>query len=80
MAPSEKQKPGQNIFDVDYVIVYRFTDLSKEQAKQGLEKLLHALARVGLLTEVRDGGNSSLLIFTKTATDNRLAQAVYRSR
>ena len=78
MAPSKISKQGS--FDVDYVIVYRFTDLTKEEARQGLEKLVHALARVGLLTEVRDGGNCSLLIFTKTATDNRLAHVVYRSR
>ena len=77
MAPN---KPTQSSFDVDYVIVYRFTDLTKPEAINGLEKLLHALARVGLLSEVRNGENCSLLIFTKTATNNRLAHAVYHSR
>ena len=52
----------------------------KSEAVKGFERLLQALARVGLLTEVRNGGNHSLLIFVKIASDDRLNHAVYRSR
>ncbi|KAL9102088.1 MAG: hypothetical protein Q9163_002737 [Psora crenata] len=67
-------------FDVDYVLVYRFSDTNKADARNGLEKLIRALARVGLALEVRNGESSSVLLFVKTASDKRLNDAVYRSR
>lgn len=83
-------------FDVDYVITYRFHDTSKvarslnkssltlrtakAEASGGFQDLVQALARVGLAIEVRNGENCSLLVFVKIATDERLNNAVYRSR
>ena len=94
MAPH--YKGIQDNYEVDYVISFRFTDSGytiliflqtladdykdKTEAAKSFEKLVQALARVGLSTEVRNGGNCSLLIFVKTATDERLNKAVYRSR
>lgn len=51
----------------------------RSQAIEQLEKLLQALAQVGLQVEVRQGDESSLLVFVK-ASEKRLKQAVYRSR
>lgn len=45
-----------------------------------MEYLLEALARVGLAIEVRNGDKSSLLVFVKVASDERLNHEVYRSR
>ncbi|KAI9820350.1 MAG: hypothetical protein M1827_005972 [Pycnora praestabilis] len=67
-------------FDVDYVISYRFTDTDKQKAAAGFERLIRALANVGLATEVRNGDNCSVLVFIKVASDRHLAGAVYRSR
>ncbi|KAK4697776.1 anoctamin-10, partial [Lecanoromycetidae sp. Uapishka_2] len=67
-------------FDVDYVITYRFHDTTKEEASASFQNLVQALARVGLAVEVRNGENCSLLVFVKVATDERLNNAVYRSR
>ncbi|CAG7924765.1 unnamed protein product [Penicillium olsonii] len=44
-----------------------------------LEKLLQSLAQVGLQAEVRQGDESSLLVFVR-ASEKRLKRAVYRSR
>lgn len=43
-------------------------------------KLIEALNDVGLMTEVRNGDNCSLLIFVKAASDRHLRSEVYRSR
>lgn len=51
----------------------------RSQAIEQLEKLLQALAQVGLQVEVRQGDESSLLVFVK-ASEKRLKRAVYRSR
>lgn len=51
----------------------------QSQAIKELEKLLRTLASVGLQTEVRQGDETSLLIFVR-ATSKRLKRAVYRSR
>ena len=83
-------------FDTDYVIVYRFVDSSefpqmdnpfsahgatgKEDARQGFEKLVQSLAKVGLSTEVRNGEKCSLLVFVRIVSDERLQTAVYRAR
>lgn len=51
----------------------------QSQATEQLEKLLRALTEVGLQAEVRQGDESSLLVFVR-ATEKRLKRAVYRSR
>jgi hypothetical protein len=55
------------------------TIADRSQAIEQLEKLLQALAQVGLQVEVRQGDESSLLVFVK-ASEKRLKRAVYRSR
>ena len=81
-----------NNFQVDLVIVFRFADTSgktmltrpnftaKAEASRNFQDLVQALARVGLAIEVRNGENCSLLVFVKVASDERLNNAVYRSR
>ncbi|CAI7640260.1 unnamed protein product [Penicillium viridicatum] len=64
---------------VDYVIRYSFGDADRSQEIEQLEKLLQALAQVGFQVEVRQGDESSLLVFVK-ASEKRLKRAVYRSR
>ncbi|MCJ1449914.1 hypothetical protein MMC28_000242 [Mycoblastus sanguinarius] len=78
MAPRGKD-PHANL-DVDYVLTYRFHDLSKIEASNDFQNLVQVLARVGLSVEVRNGENCSLLVFVKVASDERLNNAVYRSR
>ncbi|MCJ1306640.1 hypothetical protein MMC25_000283 [Agyrium rufum] len=67
-------------YDVDYVITYRFIDTKKSEAQAGLEKLIQALATVGLTVEIRNGDNHSLLIFTKAEAGDRLNNELYKSR
>ncbi|KAI9788014.1 MAG: hypothetical protein M1816_007318 [Peltula sp. TS41687] len=67
-------------YGVDYVISFRFSTTDQVRAEAQFEKLVHALANVGLATEARDGGNSSVLLFLKPASEKYLASAVYRSR
>ncbi|KAJ5833934.1 Acyl-CoA N-acyltransferase [Penicillium riverlandense] len=51
----------------------------QSQAVAQLEKLLRTLSQVGLQTEVRQGDESSLLVFVR-ASNKRLQRAIYRSR
>ncbi|KAJ5730690.1 Acyl-CoA N-acyltransferase [Penicillium malachiteum] len=69
---------GYNL-QVDYVVQYSFGDIDQPQAIENLEKLLRALNDVGLQTEVRQGDETSLLVFVR-ASKSQLKQAVYRSR
>ena len=55
-----------------------FPDKSKAAAE--FEKLIQALARLGLTLEVRNGENCSLLVFVKANNDRRFNNEVYRSR
>ncbi|KAJ5618807.1 Acyl-CoA N-acyltransferase [Penicillium lagena] len=64
---------------VDYVIRYSFNDIDQSQAVSQLENLLRTLAHVGLQTEVRQGDESSLLVFVR-ASNKQLQRAIYRSR
>jgi hypothetical protein len=67
--------------EVDYVIVYRFSSAaSKSSAQADYEKLIEALARVGLNIEVRSGENQSILVFVKATNDERFNNQIYRSR
>lgn len=47
---------------------------------QEFEKLVQALAKVGLATEVRMGDKHSLLVFVKVGSEEHLYGEVYRSR
>lgn len=51
----------------------------QSQAIAQLEKLLQSLAQAGLQAEIRQGDESSLLVFVR-ASEKRLGRAVYRSR
>ncbi|KAJ5101282.1 Acyl-CoA N-acyltransferase [Penicillium alfredii] len=72
-------RPLESNLHVDYVIQYRFGDADQTPAIEQLEKLLEALAKVGLQSEVRQGDESSLLVFVRAST-KRLKRAIYRSR
>lgn len=58
----------------------RPTHAAKAEASRNFQDLVQALARVGLAIEVRNGENCSLLVFVKVASNERLNNAVYRSR
>ncbi|KAI9841087.1 MAG: hypothetical protein M1837_000991 [Sclerophora amabilis] len=66
--------------DVDYVITYSFIDTDKAKAEAQFEKLVQSLANVGLATEAREGGNSSILLFVKFGSERHLLGEAYRSR
>lgn len=51
----------------------------QSQAIEQLEKLLRTLTEIGLQTEVRQGDETSLLIFVRAST-KQLKRAVHRSR
>lgn len=78
MAPH--QNTLRDNFEVDYCLIYRFADTPKAEASRSFQELVQALARVGFAIEVRNGENCSLLVFVKLASDERLNNAVYRSR
>ncbi|PVI04886.1 DUF590-domain-containing protein [Periconia macrospinosa] len=75
-----KSQPQQTNMDVDYVISYRFAKTDKATAIAKFEKLVEALASVGLQTEVRNGDSHSVLLFLRVASDDHLFGEVYRSR
>ena len=52
----------------------------KEEAEAAFIQLINALSAVGFATEVRPGGKSSLLVFTKIASEKLLTSQVYRYR
>lgn len=54
--------------------------IDRTQAAQEFERLVQALASVGLATEVRNGDGQSVLIFTRVASEQHLFGEVYRSR
>ena len=54
--------------------------IDKAEASADFKNLVQALASVGLAIEVRNGENLALLVFVKVASDERLNNAVYRSR
>ncbi|BCR90548.1 anoctamin family protein [Aspergillus chevalieri] len=65
--------------DVDYVIRYRFGDADTSEAGKQLELLLRTLVEIGLQTEVRQGDESTLLVFVR-ATKKSVKRGVYHSR
>lgn len=52
----------------------------RAEAEASFVQLIEALTRVGLATEVRYGASDSLLVFIKMASQDLLAQQVYRAR
>ncbi|KAF3939710.1 Anoctamin-10 [Dactylella cylindrospora] len=73
--------------DVEYVITFRYANAGKaaqtgdsSTPEEQLERLLHTLDLAGLRTVVRDGGNGSLLVFTRIRSEKKLLGEVYRSR
>lgn len=54
--------------------------VEKAEAEASFIQLIQALSAVGFATEVRNGGKSSLLVFTKIASEALLKNQVYRSR
>lgn len=73
--------------DVEYVITFRFANAGSSAQtgdsrtpEEQLERLLHTLDLAGLRTVVRDGGNGSLLIFTRIRSEKKLLGEIYRSR
>ncbi|KAK0751076.1 calcium-activated chloride channel-domain-containing protein [Schizothecium vesticola] len=76
-----KDEPGlQSNFEVDYVIHYKIPTTETQEAEAAFVQLVEALANVGFATEVRNGAKSSLLVFTKIASDKLLNSQVYRYR
>jgi anoctamin-10 len=77
----------QSNLDVEFVISFRYSSAGKAAVtgddvppEKQLEKLLHVLDLAGLRTTVRDGGNGTLLIFTRIRSERKLMGEVYRSR
>ncbi|KAK6532287.1 hypothetical protein TWF281_006478 [Arthrobotrys megalospora] len=73
--------------DVEYVITFRYANAGSSAQtgdsrtpEEQLERLLHTLDLAGLRTVVRDGGNGSLLIFTRIRSEKKLLGEIYRSR
>ena len=60
--------------------VFTYTDVERNDAEAGFVKLIEALTRVGLATEVRNGNKNCLLVFIKVASHDLLCQQVYRAR
>jgi hypothetical protein len=54
--------------------------IAKTGATEQFKKLIRALANAGLQTEVRNGDESSLLVFVRAADEKIFGDMVYRSR
>ncbi|RAL11947.1 anoctamin family protein [Aspergillus homomorphus CBS 101889] len=80
MASTIPRDPVHNNHYVDYVIRYNFGETDIPQTTEQLEKLLHRLFEVGLQTEVRQGDETSLLVFVRAARKKSLQRAVHQSR
>ncbi|ELR09701.1 hypothetical protein VC83_06251 [Pseudogymnoascus destructans] len=80
----EAAKPGKatlhSTFNVDYVIDYRFATTDQAEAEAAFAKLVDALARVGLETEVRNGDNCAVLVFVRISCPRHLDAEIYRAR
>ncbi|KFY18931.1 hypothetical protein V493_08249 [Pseudogymnoascus sp. VKM F-4281 (FW-2241)] len=78
-AKAEKDALQSN-FKVDYVIDYRFATTDQAEAEAAFSKLVDALARVGLETEVRNGDNCAVLVFVHFSSPRHMDAAIYRAR
>lgn len=66
--------------DVDYVISYRIDPKDKQGSTVQFKHLIRSLAQVGLTTEVRNGDETSVLVFIKAGDEKIVDDVVYRSR
>ncbi|PKS09107.1 hypothetical protein jhhlp_003721 [Lomentospora prolificans] len=71
--------PNSN-FNVDFVIHYKIPKDARAEAEAGYVQLIEVLTSVGLASEVRPGGEASLLIFVKMASEKLLREQVFRAR
>ncbi|ETS05421.1 DUF590-domain-containing protein [Trichoderma reesei RUT C-30] len=74
------EQGGEGNFGVDYVIHYRIPPKEKAKAEAAFVQLIEALTNIGLTTAVRNGEKDSLLVFTRLASNDLLAQQAYSSR
>ncbi|KAJ1331747.1 hypothetical protein MN608_05209 [Microdochium nivale] len=80
---SKGDSPGLNTnMGVDYAIHFSIPKDPKEraEAEASFTQLVEDLTKIGLATEVRDGHDSSLLIFVKVASEQYLSTQIYRER
>lgn len=95
VAPKDDAPAHQKNNHVDYVIQFNFSNTGKlsawmessgsnspdpDQAISQLESLLRKLSEVGLQTEVREGDESTVLVFVRASRKKHLRHAVYQSR
>ncbi|PYH87712.1 DUF590-domain-containing protein [Aspergillus ellipticus CBS 707.79] len=80
MASTVPPDPVHSNHYVDYVIRYHFGATDSSQATEQLDLLLRKLFDVGLQTEVRQGDESSLLVFVRASRKKSLRRALYQSR
>ncbi|GLA12082.1 hypothetical protein AnigIFM62618_007215 [Aspergillus niger] len=81
MASTIPRDPVHSNHYVDYVIRYNFGgEPDAAHATEQLDRLLRKLFEVGLQTEVRQGDESSLLIFVRASRKKSLKRAIYQSR
>ncbi|KAI6090182.1 DUF590-domain-containing protein [Hypoxylon rubiginosum] len=78
-ASKEDRPELKTNMNVDYVVQYK-VDKVRAEAEAGFTQLIETLTRVGLASEVRNGDESSLLVFVKVASENYLANHIYRER
>ncbi|KAI1264203.1 DUF590-domain-containing protein [Xylariaceae sp. FL1019] len=72
--------PGvKSNMNVDYVVHYKIAS-DKAAAEAGFTQLIEALTKVGLATEVRNGRDSSVLVFVKVPSTEYLSSQIYRDR
>lgn len=64
---------------VDYVVHYKISK-DKAEAEAGFTQLIEALTTVGIACEVRNGDETSLLVFLKVASEKHLNAHIYRER
>ncbi|KAH8433811.1 anoctamin family protein [Aspergillus melleus] len=79
-APKDDAPAHQKNNHVDYVIQFSFSGADPAQATSQLESLLRRLSEVGLQTEVREGDETTVLVFVRASRKKHLRHAVYQSR
>ncbi|EEP77950.1 conserved hypothetical protein [Uncinocarpus reesii 1704] len=70
---------SDQIFHVEYVVLYRFKDGDQSEAIHQFKRLIKALNQIGLDTAVRPATDGALFVFVK-AKDDQLNKAIYRGR
>ncbi|KAI1942716.1 hypothetical protein LOZ58_001598 [Ophidiomyces ophidiicola] len=75
----KRRSTWEQIFHVEYVILYRFSEGDQADAIHQFKRLVKALNSVGLETSVRPATNGTLFVFLK-AVESQLDKAVHRGR